>query len=200
MKLIKTILLFAVISAITFSCKETKKEQVDGDMEAVEETVEVTEVEGDDKGTVEVVEATGVQSAAPAEAVETSSAGLEETVVEGVMVEAMADTPVIYPGCEGTVEEIRACSRKEFIAFLKKNFNSDLGADLGLRSGDHKIRALVKIDETGKVSVLKVDGPHKALEKEMVRVIDKLPQMTGATEEGQPVSVSFILPITFAVD
>ncbi len=200
MKLNKILLLFAVISAITFSCKETKKEQVDDEMEVVEETVEVAEVEGDDEST-EVVEVVVVEeSAAPAEAVEASSVGLEETVVAGVMVEAMADTPVIYPGCEGTAEEIRACSRKEFIAFLKKNFNSDLGADLGLRSGDHKIRALVKIDETGKVSVLKVDGPHKALEKEMVRVIDKLPQMTGATEEGQPVSVSFILPITFAVD
>ena len=196
MKLIKTLLLIAVLGTITFSCKESKKEQVDGEMEAIEETVEVVEVEGDE-GTTEVVE---VESATPTEGVETSSAGLDEVVTEGVIVEAMADTPVIYPGCEGSAEEIRACSKNEFITFLKKNFNSDLGADLGLKSGNHKIRSLVKIDETGKVSVLKIDAPHKSLEKEMVRIIDKLPQMTAATEEGQPVSVSFVLPITFAVD
>lgn len=199
MKLIKTLLLIAVFSTITFSCKDSKKENVDGEMEAIEETVEVVEVEGD-AGTTEAVEVVEVESATPAEGVETSSAGLEEFAAEGVIVEAMADTPVIYPGCEGNAEEIRACSKSEFISFLKKNFNSDLGADLGLRSGNHKIRSLVKIDETGKASVLKVDGPHKSLEKEMVRIIDKLPQMTAATEEGQPVSVSFILPITFAVD
>jgi len=196
MKLIKTLLLIAVLGTITFSCKESKKEQVDGEMEAIEETVEVVEVEGDE-GTTEVVE---VELATPTEGVETSSAGLDEVVTEGVIVEAMADTPVIYPGCEGSAEEIRACSKNEFITFLKKNFNSDLGADLGLKSGNHKIRSLVKIDETGKVSVLKIDAPHKSLEKEMVRIIEKLPQMTAATEEGQPVSVSFVLPITFAVD
>ena len=200
MKLIKLLLLFAVISSITFSCKETKKEQVDGEMEAVEESVEVVEVEGDDGGT-EVVEVVEVEeSAVPAEAVEASSVGLEETEIEGVIGEAMADTPVIYPGCSGSAEEIRACSKNEFITFLKKNFNAGLGADLGLKSGNHKIRSLVKIDETGKASVLKVDGPHKALEKEIVRIINKLPQLTAATEEGQPVSVSFVLPITFAVD
>ena len=211
MKLIKTLLLFVVISVITFSCKDTKKEEVGSEMDAVEETVEVAEVEGDD-GSTEVVEAVEVESASSeaaaetsedvevVEVVEASSAGLVEVEVEGIIVETEADTPVIYPGCEGgSVEEIRACSRKEFIAFLQKNFNTNLATALDLRSGAHKIRSLVKIDEAGSVSVLKIDGPSKALEKEVTRVIDKLPQMTAATNEGQPVSVSFILPIDFEI-
>jgi len=37
------------------------------------------------------------------------------------------------------------------------------------------------------------------LDKEISRVIDEMPAMTAATEEGQPLSVSFILPLTFSV-
>ena len=149
---------------------------------------------------VEVVEVEeSAVSATAGQAIEGGTAGLEEVVVEGVIVEAMPDTPVIYPGCEGSADEIRACSKEKFISFLGKNFNSDLASDLGMKSGEHKIRALVKIDESGKSSVLKVDGPNKALEKEVERVINKLPALTAATEEGKPVSVSFVLPINFMV-
>jgi protein TonB len=206
MKLIKTLLMFVLISVISISCKETKKEEVNEEMESVEETVVVEEGDGAVEETVVVEEGDGgaeavevTEAAAPAKGVESSSVGLEETVVEGVMVEAMADTPVIYPGCEGSVEEIRACSRENFINHLKKNFKADRAADLGLKSGEHKLRALIKIDKTGKASVLKVQGPHKGLDKEIIRVIDLMPQMTAATEEGQPVSVSFILPLAFSI-
>ena len=195
MKLFKIIMLVVIVSATSYSCKESKKEMKDGDMEMIneEESVEaVEEVEVE-----EVVEA--AVSAEAAKAIEGGTAGLEEVEVEGVIIETMADTPVIYPGCEGSADEIRACSKKKFIAFLGDNFNSDLASDLGLKSGEHKIRALVKIDESGKSSVLKVDGPNKALEKEIERVINKLPELTAATEEGKPVSVSFVLPINFMV-
>jgi protein TonB len=202
MKLIKTLLLLVAISAITFSCKETKKEKVEGEMEAVEETV-VVEEDGTD-GSTEVVEVEKSATTAAAKeptavAVESSTVGLEETVIEGVMVEAMADTPVIYPGCEGSVDEIRACSIQRFTEFLKKNFNPDRAADLNYESGQHTIRALVKVDQTGKATVLKVQDGHKGLDKEISRVIDEMPVLIAATEEGQPVSVSFILPLTFSI-
>lgn len=206
MKLNKILLMFVLISVIIISCKETKKEEVNDEMDAVEETVVIEEADGGSEavvveegsdGSVEAVEVT--KTAAPAVGVESSSVGLEETEVEGVMVEAMADTPVVYPGCEGSVEEIRACSKKQFIKHLKDNFKADRAADLGLKPGEYKIRALIKIDKTGKTSVLKVQGPDKGLDKEMSRVIDLLPQMIAATEEGEPVNVSFILPLTFSI-
>jgi len=207
MKLIKTLLLMVVISAISFSCKDTKKEEVEDDMEVVEETV-VVEEEGTEVIAVEESAASksAEESSAAAKtkepeavAVESSSVGLEEEVIEGVMIEAMADTPVIYPGCEGSIDEIRACSINKFTEFLKKNFNPDRAADLKFASGQHTIRTLIKIDQTGKASVLKVQEPHKGLDKEIGRVIDKMPQMTAATKEGEPVSVSFVLPLTFKV-
>ena len=198
MKLLKILVLIVLVSSISYSCKESKKEMKDGDMEMVSEGESTEAVEE-----VEVVEVVEVEesavSATAGQAIEGGTAGLEEVVVEGVIVEAMADTPVIYPGCEGSADEIRACSKEKFISFLGNNFNSDLASDLGMKSGEHKIRALVKIDESGKSSVLKVDGPNKALEKEVERVINKLPALTAATEEGKPVSVSFVLPINFMV-
>lgn len=206
MKLIKILLMFVLISVITISCKETKKEEVNDEMDAVEETVVAEEADGASEavaveegsdGSVEAVEV--IEAAAPAVGVESSSVGLEEMEVEGVMVEAMADTPVVFPGCEGSVEEIRACSKKQFIKHLKDNFKAGRAADLGLQSGEYKIRALIKIDKTGKTSVLKVQGPDKGLDKEVIRVVDLLPQMTAATKEGEPVNVSFILPLTVSI-
>lgn len=201
MKIIKLLLVLVMISAITFSCKESKKDEV------VEDTVEVAEeaaessmeaVESNMESTDEAVE---MDTEPKEESIETTTKGLDEAPIEGVIVETLADTPVVYPGCEGTVEEIRACSVKEFSNFLSKNFNSDIANDLNLEKGDHKIRSIIKIDDTGKASVIRVDAPNNeaALEKEIVRVIDKLPQMTPATKNGSPVNVSFILPVTFRI-
>jgi len=119
---------------------------------------------------------------------------------EFIIIETVADTPVIYPGCSGTIPEIRACSIQNFVSFISKNFNSEIAADRNLSEGEYKIRALVKIDKTGKSSVLKVDAPNTTLEKEVVRIIDKLPNMTAATKNGNPVDVSFILPVEFIVE
>jgi protein TonB len=117
------------------------------------------------------------------------------------MTEDMADTPVIYPGCAGnSPEEIRACSKEKFIAFLQNEFNRDLAKEAGLDPGDHEIRTVVHIDEAGKCSALKVTSSNYRLEGEMKRVIAALPQMTPATEAGKAVPVTFILPLDFKVE
>ena len=189
MKIIKVLFLFATISLIVIGCKETKKEDVNSEMDAVEEVEEAEAME-------EVEQARALEEV---EAVEAASEEMEVVEIEGVIVEAAADTPVIYPGCGGSSDEIRACSREAFIKFLGDNFDSGLSKDLSLDAGEHKIRAMVKIDETGKSSVIKVDAPHEDLEKEVVRVINELPQMTAATVGGSAVSVSFVLPLNFEV-
>lgn len=122
------------------------------------------------------------------------------TEQEIIIFETLADTPVIYPGCSGTFPEIRACSIKNFVNFITDNFNSDIASDSSLSEGTYKIRAEVKIDKTGKSSVLKVDAPNTTLEKEVVRIINKLPNMTAATKDGKPVDVSFVLPVDFVVE
>ena len=84
------------------------------------------------------------------------------------------------------------------ISFLKE-FDQSLAADLGLNVGDHDIRTVVHIDETGKMSTLRVTAPHPVLEKEMERVIAALPTLTPATKGGKPVGVTFMLPLNFKV-
>lgn len=221
MKITKLLFVFAIIGLIAVSCKETKKEDVTDEsaVEMTEEGTEVTDMEATDDSSAESTDATPAASegnATPAtsesdvaeesakdaqEGVEAASKDVEEAAVEGVTVlsEEMADTPVIYPGCaEGSVEEIRACSKKEFIAFITKEFDKDMANELTM--GNHEIKSVVHIDEAGKCSVLRVTAPNPQLKREMERVIGLLPQMTAATKKGEPVSVSFILPVNFKVD
>ena len=107
---------------ISFSCNETKKEEVKDDA-AVETTEEATGTENEGEATASESEASGSESAEgdaglapaaagaaaasdgsaeaakPATGINAQSKGLEEVdVPEGVIAEELADTPVIYPG------------------------------------------------------------------------------------------------------
>jgi hypothetical protein len=211
MKIIKLLFVLVVVSALTFSCKSEKKDA----SEAMDDAVEAVEEAGQQAGEAieEGAEAVGdaAESAADAvsegaesvaEGVEGAVKGVEEmAVTEGVMTENLADTPVIYPGCSGgTNEEIRACSKEKFIAFLKSEFNKDLGREAGLDPGDHEISTVVHVDEVGKVSALRVKTSNYKLEGEMKRLIAALPQMTPATKAGEAVPVTFILPVDFKIE
>ena len=46
---------------------------------------------------------------------------------------------------------------------------------------------------------IRARGPHIRLEKEAVRVVDLLPQMTPGKQRTKPVGVSYTLPITLVV-
>ena len=216
MKITKLLFVFSLISLLTVSCKETKKEDVQ-DESAVEMTEEGssdassssdadgTSAEASSSDGAAAAAATGAaagaESKSVAEGVEGETKGVEEVaVMEGVMTEEMADTPVIYPGCaQNSEEETRACSKEKFIAYLKKEFNYDLAKEAGLDPGDHEIKTVVHIDETGKCSVLRVTSANYRFEGEMKRLIGALPQMTPATEAGTAVPVTFVLPLNFKV-
>ncbi len=221
MKNIKLFLIFAIISLITVSCKETKKDEPTEDsIEVTDESIESSEVtseeevvESSDQGATNsnaVSNDEAVSEAATEESpkevveteVETTTSDVEELKVEeGVILEKLADTPVIYPGCdEGTSDDIRACSIKKFKNFLGSNFDKDLSSGLDLNKGEHKIRALLKIDKTGKVTVRKIIASRVELENELIRIIGKLPNMTPATKGGSPVDVSFVVPMNFKVE
>ncbi len=196
MKLIKSLLLFTFICTITFSCKEEKKEELKTDIEAVES--EAIETESQDAESEEIKIASS-NSAKPVQGIDHSAKEIEEIKTHNLIVEATADTPVIFPGCTGSTDEIRACSIKEFIAFFQKEIDDEIINNLDLDSGVYDIRGLLQIDQSGKVSVQKVQAEIKGLEKEFSRVIDLYPAMTPATKNGKPISVSFVLPIKYKV-
>ena len=220
MKFTKFLFVLALIGLLTVSCKESKKEDVQDEsgVEMTEEGSSDVSSSSDADGTSAEASssdgaaaaaatgaasgsAAGAESKSAAEGVQGETKGVEEVAVtEGVMTEKMADTPVIYPGCvKNSVEETRACSKEKFIAYLKKDFNYDLAKEAGLDPGDHEIKTVVHIDETGKCSVLRVTSANYRFEGEMKRLIGALPQMTPATKSGTAVPVTFVLPLNFKV-
>jgi hypothetical protein len=220
MKIVKVLFVFAMVSMIAVSCKETKKEEISD--EAVEMTedsagsseMEVTEESGEMEVTEESevsVEGAGAAAAASGsesettmeevEAIEGESMGMEEVVVpEGVIAEELADTPVVYPGCSGSVEEIRACNKESFIAYLKSEFNRDVAKNAGFKNGNYKIGVVLHVNKAGRVFSLRVTAPKKALETEMERVINSVPQVVPATEAGAPVGVSVMFQVDFRIE
>ena len=220
MKITKLLFIFALVSMIAVSCKETKKEEVqdDASMEMTEEGTDDGEMvsgdDGDDGGDAAAAAgagaaATGADAGSAAdegsmeatESIEAESKDVETLVVpEGVIAEELADTPVVYPGCAGSVDEIRACNKESFIAYLKDEFNHDIAKETGLKKGDYAIGVVMHVNKAGRVFSLRVTAPKKVLETEMVRVINSTPKVTPATQGGEPVGVSMKFLVDFKVE
>ena len=224
MKIVKLLLVFALVSTIAVSCKETKKEEVQDDaavemteegsdsgMEATDDAGESAEDESSHDAAAGAA-ATGAAAAGAAsegsgeaeavEAVEAQAKEIEPVVVpEGVIAEELADTPVIYPGCTGTVEEIRACNKESFIAYVKSEFKHDnVANEAGIKRGDYAIGVVMHVNKAGRVFSLRVTAPNEALQNEMVRVVNSTPKVVPATEAGQPVGVSLKFNVDFRVE
>ena len=110
------------------------------------------------------------------------------------------DAP-IYKGCEGLSKEAnKKCFEKSIARFFVKNFDTELAQELGLYSGKHKIHSQFIIDTNGDVAVVFVKAPHKQLEKEAKRILNKLPQFIPGKQRRKPIKVKYTLPISFQVE
>lgn len=106
----------------------------------------------------------------------------------------------IYPGCEdlkGNLER-RACMEDKLKTLIKRKFDADMAADLGL-TGKQRISVQFKIDKQGQVTEIKTRAPHPKLGKEAERVINKIPKMKPGLQRDKPVEVIYQLPILFQV-
>ena len=213
MKIVKLLFVFALVSMIAVSCKETKKEEVNGEaVEMTEDSAESGDMEvADESGTSAegAGAATGSEAAEgdatmkEASAIEGETIGMEALEVpEGVIAEELADTPVIYPGCAGSsVEEIRACNKESFIAYVKSEFkHENVANDAGIKKGDYAIGVVMHVNKAGRVFSLRVTAPNEALENEMVRVVNTTPKVVPATVGGQPVGVSLKFNVDFRIE
>lgn len=214
MKIIKVLFIFALVSMIAVSCKETKKEEVqdDASVEMTEEGTDNTEMEANEEGGDAAAGAAAAGAAAASEdgaaesmeaakGIEAESKDVEALVVpEGVIAEEMSDTPLVYPGCTGSVEEIRACNKESFIAYIKSEFNHEIAKQAGIKKGDYEIGIVMHVNKAGRVFSLRVTAPHPALKTEMERVINKTPHVVPATEAGEPVGVSVKFLVDFKVE
>ena len=105
----------------------------------------------------------------------------------------------IFPGCEGLDKKAsKACFTKEISKFVNKKFDPGIAEELGLM-GKQKIYVQFIINTEGNVSNIITNASYKGLEKEAKRVINKLPKMTPGMQRKRPVSVKYMLPISFEI-
>ena len=113
---------------------------------------------------------------------------------------AIIEEVPVYPGCKGTNAEKKKCFSAAIQKHVNKKYNTGLAGDLGLSPGKKRVFVMFKIDKSGKIVDVRARGPHARLEKEAIRVISLLPQMTPGKQRGRAVGVKYTLPITLIVE
>lgn len=104
-----------------------------------------------------------------------------------------------YPGCSGsTNEELKKCMSDQIAEQVNRNFNTSLGAELGL-TGVNRIFVSFMINKSGEIVNIRSRAPHQDLETEVERVIKTLPKMQPGEQNGEPIGVLYSLPITFKI-
>ena len=83
--------------------------------------------------------------------------------------------------------------------FISKNTIYPENARLNGIEGKVRVQFAVNID--GKVSDVKIiEGVHKKLDKEAIRVVNAMPHWTPGRRDGEVVKTYFVLPITFTLN
>ncbi len=124
---------------------------------------------------------------------------IEEEDFEKDIPFAIIEEAPVFPGCRGSKDELKQCLQDKINRHVLKNFNTELAQELGLTVGKKKVYVQFKIDKTGKIVNIRARGPHTRLEKEAIRVVELLPQMTPGRQRTKAVGVSYTLPITLQV-
>ena len=128
---------------------------------------------------------------------------IDSLIAENIDVDvpfALLNNVPVFPGCEGTEEELKACIQENITNHVAKNFNSALAKTLGLKPGLKRVFVIFKIDKEGNITNVRARAPHKALEDEAIRVVNCLPKMKPGRYGGQAIGVKYSLPIAFKVD
>lgn len=119
--------------------------------------------------------------------------------IEAIPFATIEHVPV-FPGCEGSEEELKACLQGKISNYVNANFNAKLGKELSLDPGLNKVFVMFKIDKEGNIADVKSRAKHKELEEEAIRVITSLPKMLPGKQNGETVGVKYSLPIAFMVE
>ena len=118
---------------------------------------------------------------------------------EDVPFAVIEDVPV-FPGCEGTKEELRRCLVEKVTKHVNRNFDIKMAKGLGLESGIKRIYVIFKLDKEGNITNVDARAPHPKLKEEGIRVVSTLPQMIPGKFNDIEVGVKYSLPIAFKIE
>ena len=159
---------------------------------AAPEIIEVVENE-------EEVEETVIESTESSEEEEVME--VEDVVVDYVEEDVPVPFSVIedvplFPGCEKVAKSKRRdCFNEKIQKHIRKNFRyPEIAQDMGVQG---RVSVMFTIQKDGSIGNIKMRGPDKNLEKEAMRIIQKLPRMTPGRQRGRAVRVPFSIPIIF---
>jgi bla regulator protein BlaR1 len=116
--------------------------------------------------------------------------------IEEISFLKMENAPV-FPGCE---ERDFDCFFTKLDEHFSSNFNENIVDDIFLSSGVKKVIVDFSIDIDGEVVDVKVKSPHIIIQKEVKRVMDKLPKMTSGKKYGKLTKAKYTLPFTILID
>ena len=179
----KKVLSFAVAALCIFavcSCKNAKKEAAENEPVAEE------------------VAAAADANAAAAEAANVDVATIERALEGIVPVEApnMADA-VSYAAVD-VKPTFNGGDEKEFLKWIGENLQYPEVAKEHNEQGT--VLAKFTVDKDGKITDVQViRGVTPALDAEAVRVLESAPAWTAGKQGGNPVNVSYVLPVKFAL-
>lgn len=101
----------------------------------------------------------------------------------------------IFPGCEGgSQDDQRACLQSKIQKHFGRKFDSDIAVDNGYKK-KVVINVEVTIQEDGEVIVKNLRAPDADLEREVRRVVAKLPRFSPGKIDGRPVRVTYGFPV-----
>lgn len=111
-----------------------------------------------------------------------------------------SEIPATYPGCSGTNAQKTECFKKKVSGFLASKFQQGVVENLNLSSGSHRISVGFTVDKFGNVTNINAKGPNARAEQEAVKAAKALPKMIPARQNGVPVDVNFVVPLTVKVE
>lgn len=122
-----------------------------------------------------------------------------ETPVNDIHISAVEFAPV-FPGCEKYElnSQRTKCLNEKLGKLVQKKFDTDIAINYGL-SGVQRINVEFKVDKTGNIIDIRTRSPHPQLDKEALRIANKIPKMKPGKMGETPVNVIYNLPITFRV-
>ena len=108
---------------------------------------------------------------------------------------SIQEIPPVWPGCEGSTAEKKACFKKQLVNHVITNFRFPEG----YKKGTVKEPVVVDfvINEEGKPQILGVKGGTKPLQEEAKRNIMAIPQMTPGQAGGKPRAIKYSMPFSF---
>lgn len=114
---------------------------------------------------------------------------------------ATIEQPPLYPGCNiGDNIAKKKCMSIKVQDFVLTHFNTKKFDPLNLPPGRKRIAVRFKISSEGNIIDVEAFAQHAELEKEAIRVINALPQMSPGIQRGRKVNVLYAIPIEFFIE